>query len=157
LRLPHAVHDAGRVCVICPPGSRAERDAKAAGADIIGEEDVFESIKAEKIDFDICICHSSSFQKLTKAGLGRILGPKGLMPSTKTGTVVDGVGGAVRNLRSGSFYRERLGVIRIAVGQLGFSPDELRKNLSAFIKQVKKDAAALSEQGSKEVAEVVSR
>lgn len=156
LRLPNAVHTASRVCVICPPGSRAEKDAKAAGADVVGEEDIFEDIKAGKIDFEACICHPSSLQALNKAGLGRVLGPKGLMPSVKMGTVVDSVGKAVRNLRNGSFYRERSGVVRLAVGQLGFSPDELRQNIRTFIAQVKKDALAMSDQISKEIKEVVS-
>ncbi|KAL1956813.1 hypothetical protein VTO42DRAFT_6763 [Malbranchea cinnamomea] len=155
LRLPHAVHTAARVCVICPPGSRAEREAKAAGADIVGQDDVFESIKSGNIDFEACICHPSSLAAMNKAGMGRILGPRGLMPSVKLGTVVDNVGTAVRNMRHGSVYRERSGVVRLAVGQLGFSPDELRKNIRAFISQVKKDALAISDQISKEISEVV--
>ncbi|EAS31090.3 mitochondrial 54S ribosomal protein MRPL1 [Coccidioides immitis RS] len=155
LNLPHAVHTGVRVCVIAPPGSRAAKEAKAAGADIVGERDVFEQVKAGNIEFEACICHSSSLQNLNKAGLGRVLGPKGLMPSAKLGTVVDNVGQAVRNMRSGSIYRERAGVIRMPIGRLGFSPEELRNNLRTFIGQVKKDAAGLSDQVSKEIAEVV--
>ncbi|KAI1924721.1 hypothetical protein LOZ64_000598 [Ophidiomyces ophidiicola] len=155
LRLPHAVQTGVRVCVLAPDGSRAAKDAKAAGADIVGEQDVFDQIKAGKIEFEACICHSSSLQNLNKAGLGRILGPKGLMPSVKLGTVVDNVGLAVKNMRAGSIYRERSGVIRMSIGQLGFSPEELRNNLHTLVAQVKKDAASLSDQVSKEVAEVV--
>ncbi|WEW56101.1 hypothetical protein PRK78_001536 [Emydomyces testavorans] len=155
LRLPHAVQTGVRVCVIAPPGSRAAKDAKAAGADIVGEDDVFQQIQAGKIEFEVCLCHSSSLQNLNKAGLGRILGPRGLMPSAKLGTVVDNVGLAVKNMRAGTAYRERDGVIRIPIGQLGFSPEELRDNLRTFIGQVKKDAAALADQVSKEVGEVV--
>ncbi|EEP79026.1 conserved hypothetical protein [Uncinocarpus reesii 1704] len=155
LRLPHAVQTGTRVCVIAAPGSRAAKDAAAAGADIVGEQDVFEQIKAGNIEFEACICHSASLQNLNKAGLGRVLGPRGLMPSTKLGTVVDNVGIAVKNMRAGSVYKERAGVIRIPIGQLRFSPEELRANLRTFIGQVKKDAAALTDQVSKEVGEVV--
>lgn len=142
--------------MIAPPDSRAAKEAKAAGADLVGEEDVFEQIKAGNIEFEACICHTASLPKMNKAGLGRILGPKGLMPSTKAGTVSDNVALAVKNMRSGSFYREKAGVIRMAIGQLGFSPEELRNNMRAFIGQVKKDTATLSDQISKEIAEVVS-
>ncbi|KAK2882560.1 hypothetical protein FQN49_000245 [Arthroderma sp. PD_2] len=155
IRLPHAVRSDLRVCVITTPGTRAAKEAKAAGADIVGEEDVFESIKAGNTDFDVCICHANSLQNLNKAGLGRILGPKGLMPSVKMGTVVDNVATTVRNMRSGSIYRERAGVVKLAIGQLGFSPEELKSNLGAFIGAIKKDAAGLSDQISKEIAEVV--
>lgn len=155
LRLPNPVQDAARVCVICPPGTRAESAAKAAHAEIVGEDDVLESIKAGNINFDACIAHSSSLEKMNKAGVGRVLGPKGLMPSTRMGTVVENVAMAVRNTRTGSFYRERAGVVRMAVGQLKFSPEELRSNVRTFIAQLKKDAAGL-EQASKNIAEIVS-
>ncbi|DAA77380.1 TPA_exp: Uncharacterized protein A8136_6640 [Trichophyton benhamiae CBS 112371] len=155
IRLPHAVRSDLRVCVICPPGSRAAKEAKAAGADIVGEEEVFNSIKAGNIDFDVCICHTNSLPSLNKAGLGRVLGPKGLMPSAKLGTVVDNVATTVRNMRGGSIYRERSGVVKLAIGQLGFSPEELKNNLGAFIAAIKKDAAGMSDQISKDIAEVV--
>ncbi|PGH27165.1 ribosomal protein L1 [Polytolypa hystricis UAMH7299] len=155
MRLPHTVNDSVRVCVICEPGSRAAKDAAAAGANIIGEDEVFEAVKAGKIEFDVCICHAPSQQNMNKAGLGRILGPKGLMPTAKLGTVVDNVGTAVRNLRGGNSYREREGVVRMAVGQLGFSPEELKANIGTFMAQLKKEAMALSDQGPKEISEVV--
>ena len=78
------------------------------------------------------------------------------MPSTKTNTVVKDVAGTVRSLVGGSEYRERLGVVRMAVGQLGFTPEEMQRNIRAFIEQVKKDAAAMSDRISKELGEVVS-
>lgn len=156
LRLPNAVQTDTRVCVICPPGSRTAKEAKEAGAILVGEEEVFEAVKAGNIDFDRCICHTSSLTKLNQAGLGRFLGPKGLMPSVKLGTVVDNVSVSVSNMRGGLIYRERDGVVRIPVGQLRFTPDELRTNIRTFIAQVKKDASGLSDQISKEIAEVVS-
>ena len=155
LRLPNAVQTDTRVCVICPPGSRFAKEAKEAGAMLIGEEEVFEAVKAGNISFDRCVCHTSSLSKMNQAGLGRYLGPKGLMPSLKLGTVVDNISVTVSNMRGGIIYRERDGVIRIPVGQLRFSPEELRTNVRTFIGQVKKDASALNDQISKEIAEVV--
>lgn len=95
--------------------------------------------------------------KMNKAGLGRILGPRGLMPSTKTNTVVKDVAASVTDMVGASEYRERLGVIRMAVGQLGMTPEELSRNIKSFIDNVKKDMAALSDRISKDVHEVVSR
>ena len=77
------------------------------------------------------------------------------MPSAKTGTVVKDVGQTVRDMVGGSEYRERLGVVRLAVGQLGFTPDEVRRNIKAVIERVKRDMVALSDVISKEILEVV--
>jgi large subunit ribosomal protein L1 len=156
LRLPHPVKTDIRICVIAAPDSKAAAEARSAGASLVGEDDIFAQIKEGIIDFDRCLCHSDSLAKLNKAGLGRVLGPKGLMPSTKTGTVVTSVGAAVRNMVGGSEYRERLGVIRMAVGQLGFTPDEMQRNVKAFMDALKKDIAQMSDRISKEIHEVVS-
>ena len=156
LRLPHSVKTDIKICVICPPDSPVTKQARDAGATIVGEEDVFEIIKSGKFDFDRCIAHPDSLPKMQKAGLPRILGPRGLMPSTKLGTVVENAAGAVRGMLGGSMYRERQGVVRMAVGQLGFTPDQLRQNMQAFLDKVKKDAANLSDTISKEISEVVS-
>lgn len=92
---------------------------------------------------------------MNKAGLGRLLGPKGLMPSTKAGTVVTNVGITVRNMVGGSEYRERLGVIRMAVGQLGFTPEEMQNNIKGFLDAIKKEMAQMSDRITKEIHEVV--
>jgi large subunit ribosomal protein L1 len=92
---------------------------------------------------------------MNKAGLGRLLGPKGLMPSTKTGTVVTNVGITVRNMVGGSEYRERLGVIRMAIGQLGFTPEEMQRNVKSFMDTIKKEMAQMSDRINKEIHEVV--
>jgi len=155
LRLPHPVDTSLRICVICPPGSKHEKAARAAGAVLVGEEEVFEAVKAGKIEFERCICQQDSLQALNKAGLGRILGPRGLMPSAKVGTVVKDVGTAVRDMAGGSEYRERVGVVRMAVGQLGFTPEEMQRNVRAFLESVRRDCAALSDRAVKEVHEVV--
>lgn len=123
----------------------------------MGEEEIFEAVKSGRIEFDRCICQTESLQKLNKAGLGRVLGPKGLLPSAKMGTVVKDVGASVKEMVGGSEYRERLGVVRMAVGQLGFTPEEMQRNIKAFIENVKKDMAQLSDKISKDIHEVVSR
>ncbi|KAF2702981.1 ribosomal protein L1 [Pleomassaria siparia CBS 279.74] len=155
LRLPHAVKTDIRICVICPPGSKAAAEAKAAGASLVGEDEIFDKIKEGVIDFDRCICHTDSLQKLNKAGVARILGPRGLMPSNKTGTVVSQVASTVQNMVGGSEYRERLGVIRMAVGQLGFTPEQMQTNVKAFMDTLKKDIAQMSDRITKEIHEVV--
>ena len=127
-----------------------------AGASLVGDDSIIDAVKDGRIEFDRCLCHVDSLQKMNKAGLGRILGPKGLMPSSKTGTVVRDVAASVRDLVGGSEYRERLGVIRMAVGQLGFTPEEMQRNIRVFMDGVKKDLAQLSDRISKEIHEVVS-
>jgi large subunit ribosomal protein L1 len=155
MRLPHPVKTNIRICVICPPDSKYAEAARTAGALLVGEEEIFEAVKDGRIEFDRCICQNDSLAKLNKAGLGRILGPRGLMPSTKTGTVVKDPASVVKELVGGSEYRERLGVVRLAIGQLGFTPEEMQRNIKAFMDAVKKDMAQLSDKISKEVAEVV--
>ena len=155
IRFPHAVQTESRICVICPPGSKQAKDALAAGAVLVGEDEVFEAVKAGKIEFDRCLAHPDSLPALNKAALGRILGPRGLMPSVKTGTVVDDVASRVEMLRGGTVYRERDAVIRLPIGQLGFSPEQLRDNLRTTIEQIKKDASGLNDRVNKEIYEVV--
>ncbi|KAF2685128.1 ribosomal protein L1 [Lentithecium fluviatile CBS 122367] len=155
LRLPHPVKTDLRICVIAAPDSKAAAEAKAAGATLVGEDEVFNQIKEGVVDFDRCICHIDSLQKLNKAGLGRVLGPKGLMPSTKTGTVVNQVGSTVRNMVGGSEYRERVGVVRMAIGQLGFTPEEMQNNIKSFMDAIKKDIGQMADRINKEVHEVV--
>lgn len=117
---------------------------------------IFERVKQGDIDFDRCVAHPLSLPRLGKEGLARILGPRGLMPSAKLGTVAENLGPLVQNMLGGSMYRERQGVIRMAVGQLAFTPEQLRDNVKALLTQVKSEASKLSEQFPKEVYEVVS-
>ncbi|CAI7606771.1 unnamed protein product [Penicillium manginii] len=155
IRFPHAVQTESRICVICPPDSKHAKDALAAGAILVGETEVFEAVKAGRIEFDRCLAHPDSVPALNKAGLGRILGPRGLMPSAKAGTVVEDVASRVEDLRGGTVYRERDAVIRLPIGQLGFSPEQLRDNLRTTIDQIKKDASGLNDRISKEIYEIV--
>ncbi|OQE19486.1 hypothetical protein PENSTE_c015G07865 [Penicillium steckii] len=155
IRFPHAVQTESRICVICPPDSKQAKDALAAGAVLVGEDEVFEAVKAGRIEFDRCLAHPDSVPALNKAGLGRILGPRGLMPSAKAGTVVEDVASRVEDLRGGTVYRERDAVIRLPIGQLGFSPEQLRDNLRTTIEQIKKDASGLNDRINKEIYEIV--
>ncbi|KAK1144323.1 hypothetical protein N8T08_005475 [Aspergillus melleus] len=155
IRFPHSVQTESRICVVCPPGTRHEKEARAAGAVIVGEQEVFDAVKEGRIEFDRCIAHPDSLPALNKAGLGRILGPRGLMPSAKTGTVVEDVASRVEMLRGGTVYRERDAVIRFPIGQLAFTPEQLRDNLRTTIDQIKKDAAGLNDRINKEIYEVV--
>ena len=155
MRLPLAVKTNLRICVICAPDSAAAAAAKRAGAVLIGEDIVFDAVKAGRIEFDRCLCHTDSAQTLNKAGLGRVLGPRGLMPSSKFGTITRDIEGTVGKLIGGSEYREREGVVRMSVGQLGFTPEEMRTNIKAFMDSVKRDVAQLSEKINKDIHEVV--
>jgi len=155
LRLPHPVKTNLRICVICPPDSKYAEAARAAGATLVGEDDIFEAVKDGRIEFDRCICQTDSLAKMNKAGLGRVLGPRGLMPSAKMGTVVMDPSLVLKDLIGSSEYKERLGVVRMAVGQLGFTPEEMQRNIKTFIEAIKKDMAQMSDKISKELAEVV--
>jgi ribosomal protein L1 len=156
IRLPYPVKTDLRIAVICDPNSSTAAAARKAGASLVGEEAIFDAVKEGRIEFDRCICHQDSLAKLNKAALGRVLGPKGLMPSAKTGTVVKDVAASVQDMVGASEYRERLGVIRMAIGQLGMAPEELSRNIKSFIENVKKDMAAMSDRISKDIHEVVS-
>lgn len=155
LNLPHPVKTDLRICVICPPDSPHAEAARAAGATVIGEDTVFDAVKEGRIEFDRCIAHEESLSKVGKSGVARILGPRGLMPSAKTGTVVKDVGLAVRDMVGASEYRERDGVLRLAIGTLGATPEELKANIKAFIDKVKGDINSLSDSIVKDIHEVV--
>lgn len=155
MRLPHPVKTDLRICVICPPGSAAAKAAKAAGATLVGDEAVFAAIKAGTIDFDRAICHVDSVAALNAAGVARVLGPRGLMPSSKMGTVVKDVAATVRDMMGGTEYRERFGTVRLAVGQLAFTPEQVAENIRAVVDGMKKDMGAISDRTPKEIHEIV--
>lgn len=155
LRLPHPVRTDLKICVIAPADSVIGQQALAAGAHIVGEDEVFEKVKAGEIDFDRCICHQDSLAKLAKSGVARVLGPRGLMPSTKLGTVVKDIQSTVKDMVGGSEYRERAGVVRMSIGQLGFSAEKVQLNIRAFIESVRKDIVRVAEQTPKDIHEVV--
>jgi large subunit ribosomal protein L1 len=155
LLLPHPVRTSLRVCVICPDDSDTAKQALEAGAAVAGSESVFESIKAGKIEFDRCVAHPDAVAEMQRAGVARILGPKRLMPSVKDRTVTKDVVRLVKDLVSSAEYRERRGVVRLAVGQLGFSPEEMRRNIKAVTDSVKRDIQQLGDRITKEIHEIV--
>ncbi|KAF1835336.1 50S ribosomal protein L1 [Decorospora gaudefroyi] len=154
-QLPHPFKTDVRVCVFAAPGSAAAAEAWAAGAALVGEDEIFDQIKQDVIEFDRCICHIDSFPKMIKARLERKLGPRSLLPNAKQKTVVTQVGPSVKSLLGGSGYKERDGVIHMAVGHLGFTPEELQTNVKAFMLWVQRDMRKLGDKLRKEVHEVV--
>lgn len=155
LRLPHPIKTDTRISVICPPDSKYASEARDAGAVLVGEDSIFEAVKEGKIEFDRCICQLESLEKLNKAQLGRVLGPKGLMPSAKMGTVVKNPAELIREMIGAVEYREKLGVVRLAIGQLAHSPLELQNNIKAIMTAIKYDMAQIAEKVNKTIAEVV--
>ncbi|RPA93653.1 ribosomal protein L1 [Choiromyces venosus 120613-1] len=152
IRLPTPVKTDKRVCVIAE-GEHAEA-ARQAGAAIVGTDEVFEQIRQGNLDFELCIAHEDSFKALVATKLARVLGPKGLMPSPKLGTVVKNTGAAIRDLVGKSDYKERMGVVRLAIGQLRFTEQQLAENIKTFMGHLKADIANL-ENVTKSIHEVV--
>jgi large subunit ribosomal protein L1 len=140
--LPKGTGKTVRVAVFAQ-GAKAE-EAKAAGADIVGFEDLAESIKAGKMDFDIVVASPDAMRIVGQ--LGQILGPRGLMPNPKVGTVTPDVAGAVRNAKAGQVqYRtDKNGIIQCTIGRASFAPEALRENLLALIDALNKAKPAAS-------------
>jgi large subunit ribosomal protein L1 len=113
-------------------------EAKEAGADIVGFEDLAEDIKNGNINFDILIATPDMMGQLGR--LGRILGPKGLMPNPKTGTVTMDVAGAVKNAKAGqvNFRVDKKGNIHVGIGKSSFGIEELKENAKTFVSKINK-------------------
>ena len=134
--LPKGTGKTVRVAVFAQ-GAKAE-EAKAAGADIVGFEDLAESIKAGKMDFDVVIASPDAMRIVGQ--LGQVLGPRGLMPNPKVGTVSADVAGAVRNAKAGQVqYRtDKNGIVQCTIGRASFTPEALRENLLTLIEALNK-------------------
>lgn len=134
--LPHGTGKKVRVAVFAK-GVKAD-EAKEAGADIVGAEDLVEKIQNGEIDFDIAIATPDMMGLVGK--IGRILGPKGLMPNPKTGTVTMDVAKAVKNAKSGqvNFRVDKKGNIHAGIGKASFSAEQLADNLREFVKTINK-------------------
>lgn len=134
--LPAGTGKVTRVAVICKEERIAE--AKEAGADIAGSIDIIDEIKSGKINFDVCIATPDMMVIIGQ--VARILGPKGLMPNPKLGTVTADIRTAVKNAKSGQveFRVEKSGIIHAGVGKLSFSGEDLLKNVQAMISAVSK-------------------
>jgi large subunit ribosomal protein L1 len=134
--LPNGTGKTVRVAVFAQ-GENAEK-AKEAGADVVGMDDLAEQIKGGDLNFDVVIASPDAMRVVGK--LGQVLGPRGLMPNPKVGTVTPDVATAVQNAKSGQVrYRtDKSGIIHCSVGQVGFSPDAVRQNVEALIIDLKK-------------------
>ena len=134
--LPHGTGKTVRVAVFAQ-GANAEK-AKEAGADIVGFDDLAQSIKAGNLDFDVVIASPDAMRVVGQ--LGTILGPKGLMPNPKVGSVTPDVASAVRNAKAGQVrYRtDKNGIIHGGIGKVGFSADAIKGNLEALLSDLKR-------------------
>ena len=113
-------------------------EARAAGADIVGAEDLFETVNAGKIDFDRVIASPDMMALVGR--LGKVLGPRGLMPNPKVGTVTPNIAQAVKDAKGGSveFRVEKAGIVHAGVGKASFSEDALEQNIRAFVSALSK-------------------
>jgi len=138
--LPHGTGKNVRVAVFAK-GAKAD-EAKEAGADVVGAEDLVEQIQGGNIDFDIVIATPDMMGQVGK--IGRILGPKGLMPNPKTGTVTMDVAQAVKNAKGGqvNFRVDKKGNIHAGIGKASFDADKLAENLKAFVAAINKQKPA---------------
>ena len=140
--LPAGTGKTVRVAVFAS-GDKAEA-AKAAGADIVGMEDLAERVKAGDMPFDVVIAAPDAMRVV--GTLGQILGPRGLMPNPKVGTVTPDVAGAVKNAKAGQVqYRtDKAGIIHATIGRKSFSDDQLKTNLAALLEALNKAKPATS-------------
>jgi large subunit ribosomal protein L1 len=134
--MPHGTGKTLRVAVFTS-GKNVDL-AKAAGADIVGMEDLAEQVKAGKMDFDVVIAAPEAMRVVGQ--LGQILGPRGLMPNPKVGTVTPDVAGAVKNAKAGQvqFRADKSGVVQCTIGRASFTPEQLRENLAALVDALNK-------------------
>jgi large subunit ribosomal protein L1 len=140
VNLPNGTGKTVRVAVFAKDAKADE--AKAAGADIVGAEDLMEAIQGGKIDFDRCIATPDMMPLVGR--LGKILGPRNLMPNPKVGTVTPDVAGAVKAAKGGAVeYRvEKAGILHAGVGKVSFSEEALLQNIKAFTDAVQKSKPA---------------
>jgi large subunit ribosomal protein L1 len=134
--LPHGTGKETRVLVLCTPDKEAE--AREAGADFVGLDDFVEKIKAGWTDMDVIITMPSVMGKVGQ--LGRILGPRGLMPNPKSGTVTMEIGKAVKEVKQGKidFKVDKSGIIHASIGKVSFEPNKIVENAREFISIVNK-------------------
>src|ERR1700716_2711098 len=134
--LPHGLGKSKRVLAIA--GGEKQKEALEAGADIVGGEEMVEKIQGGFMDFDAVIATPDMMRSVGK--LGKVLGPRGLMPNPKTGTVTTDVAKAIKEIKAGKveFRVDKTGIIHSPVGKLSFAPDKLIENASSLIQAVMK-------------------
>ncbi|HEX6572150.1 MAG TPA: 50S ribosomal protein L1 [Steroidobacteraceae bacterium] len=140
--LPHGTGKSVRVAVFTQ-GKNVEA-AREAGADIVGMDDLAAQVKAGELNFDVVIASPDAMRVVGQ--LGQILGPRGLMPNPKVGTVTPDVAGAVRNAKAGQvrFRTDKAGVIHCTIGKASFAPEKLKDNLHALLNDLQKAKPAAS-------------
>ncbi len=132
--LPHGIGKEVRVLALCTPDKEAE--AQEAGADYVGLDEYIDKIKSGWTDIDVIITMPSVMGKI--GALGRVLGPRGLMPNPKSGTVTNDLGAAIKEVKAGKidFKVDKAGIIHTSVGKISFEPQQLRDNVREFIDTV---------------------
>ena len=132
--LPHGPGKEVRVLALCTPDKEAE--AQAAGADYVGLDEYIDKIKGGWTDIDVIITMPSVMGKI--GALGRVLGPRGLMPNPKSGTVTNEIGNAVREVKAGKidFKVDKSGIIHTSVGKVSFTPEQIKDNAREFINTI---------------------
>ena len=134
--LPHGLGKVVRVLVLCTPDK--VQDAKDAGAEHVGLDEFITKIEGGWTDIDVIICTPTVMAKVGK--LGKVLGPRGLMPNPKSGTVTLEVGKAVKEVKAGKidFKIDKAGIIHVSIGKASFSPDKIRDNAAEMINTIAK-------------------
>ena len=134
ITMPHGLGKQRRVVVIAD--SEKIQEAKDADAEEVGGEDLIEKIKGGFLDFDVCLATPTMMSKITV--IAKILGPKGLMPTPKLGTVSNNISDAVKNAKSGQveFRVEKNGIIHAGVAKIGFTKDKIKDNVTALYKAI---------------------
>ena len=136
ITLPHSLGKKVTVAVFAD-GDQA-KEASDAGADFVGMEDLSEKFKKEEIEVDVVIASQAAMKIVGQ--LGQVLGPKGLMPNPKTGTVTEKVGEAINNAKSGQvrFRTDKNGILHGCIGKVSFSSNQIQENAAAMLEEVKK-------------------
>ena len=134
--LPHGTGKTKRVLVLCTPDKEA--DAKAAGADFVGLDEFITKIEGGWTDVDVIVATPSVMPKIGK--LGKVLGPRNLMPNPKTGTVTNDVAAAVNEVKGGkiAFKVDKAGIIHASVGRISFAPEKIAENITEFLNAIVK-------------------
>ena len=145
VNLPGGTGKKVKVAVVCEENK--SKEAKDSGADLVGGDDLIEKIKNGEMKFEKLICSSSMMVKLSK--LGKVLGPKGLMPNPKLGTVTDKIGEAVKNAKAGQveLKNDKDGNIGLSIGKKSFSDEKLIKNFNAIISSLEKEKSNFTIKG----------
>ena len=134
--LPHGTGKTVRVLVLC--SADKEEEAKEAGADYVGLDEYIEKIKGGWTDIDVIITMPAIMGKI--GALGRVLGPRGLMPNPKSGTVTNNIGDAVRQVKTGKidFRVDKAGIVHTSIGKVSFTPEQIADNAREFLRTLER-------------------